>query len=98
MATCFLNHVYLCLPPVHTSHGLQPLDNSVFNASKAAYRKELASLARLTDSEPIDKINFIQCYAKARKEGMTRKNVQAGFRTTGNWPINRHKALTYPEI
>lgn len=98
MATCFVNNVYLCFLPAHTSHGLQPLDNGVFNASKTAYRKELAKLARLTDSTPVDKINFIRCYAKARKEGMSKKNIQAGRRATGKWPINRTRALTHPEV
>jgi len=98
MITCFFNNVYLCFLPAHTSHGLQPLDNGVFNASKATYRKELAKLSTLTDSTPVDKINFIRCYAKARKEGMTKKTIQSAWRVTGNWPINRNKALVHPEV
>ncbi|KAM4067703.1 DDE superfamily endonuclease [Hirsutella rhossiliensis] len=60
MATCFLNNIYCCYLPSHCSHGLQPLDNGVFNAIKAAYRKELDRLASLTDSAPVDKVNFIR--------------------------------------
>ncbi|RKK06589.1 hypothetical protein BFJ65_g18487 [Fusarium oxysporum f. sp. cepae] len=37
----------------HGSHAT-PLDNGIFNASKAAYRKELEKLASLTDSAPVD--------------------------------------------
>ncbi|KAM5528598.1 transposase [Fusarium oxysporum f. sp. phaseoli] len=55
MATCFLNNVYCCYLPAHCSHGLQPLDNGVFNALKAAYRRELERFASLTDSAPMDK-------------------------------------------
>ncbi|KAH7464599.1 hypothetical protein FOMA001_g17669 [Fusarium oxysporum f. sp. matthiolae] len=98
MATCFLNNVYCCYLPAHCSHGLQPLDNGVFNASKAAYRKELQKLATLTDSAPVDKVNFIKAYAKAREVGMTKKNILSGWRVTGNWPISRRKALMHPEI
>jgi hypothetical protein len=98
MALCFLNNVYCCYLPAHCSHGLQPLDNGVFNASKAAYRKELQKLASLTDSAPVDKVNFIRAYAKAREIGMTRKNILSGWRVTGNWPISRSKALRHPEI
>src|SRR6478752_4827897 len=98
MATCFLNNVYCCYLPAHCSHGLQPLDNGVFNASKAAYRKELEKLASLTDSAPIDKVNFIRAYAKAREVAMTSKNILSGWRVTGNWPISRAKALRHPEI
>ena len=98
MATCFLNNVYYCHLPVHCSHGLQPLDNGVFNASKAAYRKGLQKLASLTDSAPVDKVNFIKAYAKAREVGMTKKNILSGWRVTGNWPISRRKALIHAEI
>ncbi|KAJ0133039.1 hypothetical protein HZ326_23888 [Fusarium oxysporum f. sp. albedinis] len=98
MVTCFLNNVYCCYLPAHCSHGLQPLDNGVFNASKAAYRKELQKLTSLTDSAPVDKVNFIKAYAKAREVGMTKKNILSGWRVTGNWPISRRKALTHPEI
>ncbi|KAM5529241.1 transposase [Fusarium oxysporum f. sp. phaseoli] len=98
MATCFLNNVYCCYLPAHCSHGLQPLDNGVFNASKAAYRKELQKLTSLTDSAPVEKVNFIKAYAKARAVGMTKKNILSGWRVTGNWPISRRKALMYPKI
>ncbi|KAM6513715.1 hypothetical protein FALCPG4_18977 [Fusarium falciforme] len=98
MATCFLNNVYCCYLPAHCSHGLQPLDNGVFNASKAAYRRELEKFASLTDSTPMDKVNFIRAYAKARRVGMTEKNILSGWRVTGNWPISRAKALRHPEI
>jgi DDE superfamily endonuclease len=98
MATCFLNNVYCCYLPAHCSHGLQPLDNGIFNAVKAAYRKELGKLASLTDSAPVDKVNFIRAYAKAREVGMTKKNILASWRVTGNWPISRVKALKHPEI
>ncbi|CAG7554323.1 unnamed protein product [Fusarium equiseti] len=76
----------------------QPLDNGVFNASKAAYRKELQKLASLTDSAPVDKVNFIKAYARARAVGMTKKNILSGWRVTGNWQISRRKAFMHPEI
>ncbi|KAL9561289.1 hypothetical protein ACKAV7_014644 [Fusarium commune] len=77
---------------------LQPLDNGVFNASKTAYRKELQKLTSLTDSAPVDKVNFLKAYARARAVGMTKKNILSGWRVTGNWPISRRKALMHPEI
>jgi hypothetical protein len=65
---------------------------------KSAYRKELGNLASLTDSAPVDKVNFIRTYAKAREIGFTQKNIRAGWRVTGNWPISKAKALRHPEI
>ncbi|TVY62599.1 hypothetical protein Focb16_v004339 [Fusarium oxysporum f. sp. cubense] len=76
MATCFLNNVYYCYLPTHCSHGLQPLDNGVFNASKAAYRKELQKLTSLTDSAPVDKVNFIKAYARARAVALMHPEIQ----------------------
>ena len=75
MATCFLNNVYYCYLPAHCSHGFQPLDNGPFNALKMAYRKELEKLAFLTNSTPVDKVNFIRAYTKAQEVGMTSKNI-----------------------
>ena len=46
----------------------------------------------------MDKINFIRCYAAARKVGLTKKIILSGWRVTGNWPISRTKALRHPEI
>ena len=98
MAACFRSNIFLCYLPAHCSHGLQPLDNGVFNALKAFYRRELGKLASLMDSAPVDKISFIQCLARAREAAFTLKNIQAGWRVTGNWPISRWKALKHPEI
>ncbi|KAK2469128.1 hypothetical protein H9L39_19226 [Fusarium oxysporum f. sp. albedinis] len=98
MATCFLNNVYCCYLPALCSHGLQPFDNGDFNVVKGACRKELQKLASLTDSAPVDRVNFIRAYAKAREAGMRKEIVLPGWRLTGNWPINRHRALSQPEI
>lgn len=47
---------------------------------------------------PVNKINFIRCYAKARQEGMTKNNIKSGFRVTGNWVVSRQKAMRHPKI
>jgi hypothetical protein len=65
---------------------------------KAAYRKELKEFNFNNDARLMDKINFIRAYNKARTAGLTKKNIQSAFRTTGNWLINRIKALSHPEI
>ncbi|EWZ28117.1 hypothetical protein FOZG_18184 [Fusarium oxysporum Fo47] len=49
-------------------------------------------------AQPVDKVNFIRAYAKAREAGMRKKIILSGWRFTGNWPINRYKALAHPEI
>jgi hypothetical protein len=98
MTFCFFNNIYCCYFPSHCSHEMQPLDNGPFNAVKAAYRKKLEQFNFNNDSHPVDKINFIKAYGKARVAGLTEKNIQTAFETTGNWPISRRKALSHPEI
>ncbi|RKL09127.1 hypothetical protein BFJ70_g16700 [Fusarium oxysporum] len=45
----------------------------------------------------MDKVNFIRAYAKARRVGMTKKNILSRWMATGSWPISRSKALRHPE-
>jgi hypothetical protein len=73
MAFYFLNNIYFCYFPDYCSHVTQPLDNDLFNAAKAAYRKELKQFNLDTDARPVDKINFIKAYSKAREAGLTEK-------------------------
>ena len=98
MAFCFLNNIYCLYFPAHCSHGMQPADNGPFNVLKASYRKHLSLLNSLTDSAPVDKVNFLRCYSKAREEALTKRTILGGFRVTGVWPISRITALDHPEI
>jgi hypothetical protein len=90
----FLNNIYCCYLPAYCSYSLQLLDNSVFNTLKTVYRKELQKLASLTDSTPVDKVNFIYTH----KIRITSKNILSSWRVTRNWPILYTKALQHPEI
>ncbi len=94
MAICFQNNIFCCYLPAHTSHGLQPLDNGPFNALKAAYRKELSQYSILTDSTPMDKINFIRAYAKAQQIGLTQKNCHREYRCRERWRVNSRESLS----
>ncbi|KAJ3453537.1 hypothetical protein MRS44_017784 [Fusarium solani] len=95
----WLERVYLpqTMPADDSDARLIILDGHGSHAT-AAYRRELEKFASLTDSTPMDKVNFIRVYAKARQVGMTKKNILSGWRVTGNWPISRTKALRHPEI
>ncbi|KAK1837848.1 transposase [Colletotrichum chrysophilum] len=76
MWECYTNNVHLLFLPPHTSHVLQPLDQSVFSPVKAAYRKELSYLTQWNDSTIIGKRNFISCYQEARLAGLTETNKE----------------------
>ncbi|RYP12900.1 hypothetical protein DL765_007116 [Monosporascus sp. GIB2] len=51
------SHTPVCIVEkyLHTSHGIQPLDNGKFNLGKKEYRAELNRLNSLDDSSPSDK-------------------------------------------
>jgi 4-hydroxybenzoate polyprenyltransferase len=96
MWTCYINNVHLLFLPPHTSHVLQPLDQSVFGPVKAAYRKELGYLSQWNDSTIVGKRNFIGCYQKARLAGLTMDNIKSGWKYTGLWPVSMAKPLMSP--
>ncbi|OHW97453.1 transposase [Colletotrichum incanum] len=96
MWTCYINNVYLLFLPPHTSHVLQPLDQSIFGPVKAAYRKELGYLSQWNDSTIVGKRNFIGCYQKARLAGLTMDNIKSGWKYTGLWPVSMAKPLMSP--
>ena len=77
---------------------MQPVNNGPFNVLKTSYRKHLSLLNSLTDSAPVNKVNFLRCYAKPREEALTNRTIRGGFRVTGVWPISRETALQHPEI
>lgn len=97
MVECFRTNIFLAYLPAHTSHGLQALDNGIFNVLKVAYEKLISQLNSITESAPVSKINFVRCLVEARK-AITERTIRGGFSHTGTWPINRQKALSHPEI
>ncbi|KAI1004150.1 hypothetical protein K3495_g4060 [Podosphaera aphanis] len=96
MFMCFQNNVNLLFLPSHTSHVLQPLDQSVFGPLKTANRKQLGLIAEWDAGTVIGKRNFITCYSKARQAALTSKNIISGGKWTGLWPVNVTKPLSSP--
>jgi 4-hydroxybenzoate polyprenyltransferase len=93
MYLCFQHNIHLLYLPPHTSHVLQPLDLSVFSPLKHSYRKQIGYLSHQTDSSPIGKQNFLSCYQKARKDGLTASNIKSGWKASGLWPVSSAKPL-----
>ena len=83
MYLCYINKIHLLYLPPHTSHVLQPLDQSVFGPLKAAYRKELGYLEQWNDSTVVGKRNFLSYYRKARQSALIAQNIRAGWKSTG---------------
>lgn len=96
MYLCYTHKIYLLFLPPHTSHVLQPLDQSIFGPFKALYKKELGYLDQWVDSTVVGKRNFLACYRKARQAAFTSQNIRSGWRATGLWPISLTRPLSSP--
>ncbi|CCF32189.1 transposase [Colletotrichum higginsianum] len=94
MWQCIQHNIYLIFLPAHTSHVLQPLDQSVFRPLKAAYRKYLGYLNLWNDSTIAGKRNFLNCYRRARKDALTAQIIKSGWKHTGLWPISLLRPLS----
>jgi hypothetical protein len=84
--------------PSHSSHILQPLDVGVFSVLKRLYRGEVANLSRFSETQPIQKRQFIEYYKKARAKALTDQYVKAGWRGTGLHPYNPRKVLQSSQV
>ena len=81
----------LCLP-AHTTHICQPLDVGVFGPLARSYKTHIESLTRFSTYN-IDKTDFLTIVQKARKDGISSKNVESAWRATGLMPYNPFMVL-----
>ena len=93
MWLCHSNNIHVIYLPAHTSHVLQPLDLSIFSPLKHGYRKYLNQLNNWSESTVLGKQAMIQCVQKARQDALTSKNIRAGWKATGLWPVSIAKPL-----
>ena len=74
---CIVNRIILLLLPLHYSHLMQPLDISVFHSLKQATRSALKQFYH-TDIMRLQKVEWFNCFIKARETALTVKNIKAG--------------------
>jgi len=98
MWKCHENKVVVFYLPPHSSHVLQPLDLTCFSPVKGRYREQIANLARYDDASAVKKAKFLDCYQKASQEGLSEKNIKAGWRAAGLHPWNPHKAIHSSQV
>ncbi|RKK10896.1 hypothetical protein BFJ66_g18057 [Fusarium oxysporum f. sp. cepae] len=83
----------LYLPP-HSSHITQPFDVGVFGPAKAYFQRLAKKYAAFNTKGPIHKQRFITIYKEATDIAITPRNIRAGFKSAGIWPISLEKALS----
>jgi hypothetical protein len=98
MWECRQNNIQLCFLPPHTSHILQPLDLGCFGPEKRRYREEIRKMASSGDTGMVHKLHFIQCYQKARTEGLSQRNIRSSWKAAGVVPWNPQKVLASSQI
>ena len=98
MIACYINKIHVLYLPPHSSHILQPLDLAPFSVIKSSYRKQIAALSSLDDAAPIKKERFISLYDEARRAGLSRSVIQAGWRATGLVPYNPEQVIASSQV
>ena len=81
--------IILTFPP-HCSHRMQPLDVSVFGPFKTYYDQAATEYLLSNKGKGLTIYNLATISATAFCKAFTIENVQAGFRKTGIFPLNRN--------
>lgn len=87
--------IILCLV-AHTTHRCQPCDVGVFGPLAASWKSEVMMVAR--KSQKITKYNLLKHYTNARSKAFTASTIQASFRKTGIWPVDRTVPARLPSL
>ena len=98
MWDCYQHNIHILYLPAHSSHILQPLDLAPFSVIKSKYRKQIADLAALDDAAPIKKESFITIYDQARRSGLAKPVIQAGWRATGLVPYDLDRVISSSQV
>jgi DDE superfamily endonuclease len=84
--------IVLCLP-AHTTHLLQPLDVGPFRPLAIAYKTGIQERGYLNPVYSVDKLEFLEVYKTARLRGISKENIQKGWRNAGLEPFDPKTVL-----
>ena len=88
MVACAINLIFFCCLVPHSSHIAQPLDVGCFSVLKLNFRRYLEPYGYDNVGAAISKQIFLHCYAPARTAAFTPRNIRAGWRAAGLWPVD----------
>lgn len=80
--------IVLAFPP-HTSHKIQPLDLVVFGILKRAWNRLLHKLLKRIGGRKLTREEWWMIFLLCVGEALTVRNIQAGFRVAGVFPVDR---------
>ena len=82
------NQIHLVCLPSHTTHYLQPLDQSVFRSLKHFFNQATSSWVKLHPGRRITPLQFGELICEAWGKAATTQNAIFGFKATGIFPFN----------
>ena len=82
--------IILFVLPAHSSHLLQPLDIAVFGPFKRHYYSECAKCLASHMGMNITRHEICSLASSAYLKSFSQMNIQAGFKKTGIFPLNRN--------
>ena len=82
------NNIDVLALPAHSSHFLQPLDQTPFASLKHHWKKELRVYNRKKLGVAFAKPQFFLVFPRAWRLGMCPENIRAGFAMAGLWPLD----------
>lgn len=82
------NNIHVMCIPAHCSHIVQALDSVPFALFKQYWQEELQHYNFLKRGKPLTKGDFWKVFWPAFKDAMSVRNIQAGFRRTGIYPVD----------
>lgn len=84
--------ILFTLPP-NTSHLTQPLDKGCFGPLKCEWRKACHDFMAKNPSKVVSRYSFCSVFSIAWLQAMSMKNIIAGFRVTGIFPVDCSKLI-----
>jgi hypothetical protein len=68
-----------------------------FSPLSAAYRRSVQNYAP-TGFATLDRVVFTKLYTQARQMTLTERNIRAGWKRAGIWPLNKQNLLDDPAV
>jgi DDE superfamily endonuclease len=94
---CLKHDIHPLYLPAHATHKLQPPDVGPFSPLSAAYRRLVQDYTP-TGFATLDRVVFTKLYTQARQTTLTERNIRAGWKRAGIWPLNKQKVLEDPSV
>ena len=90
---CFMaaHKIHVVQFPPHCTHFLQPFDSVIYALLKKHWQDRMRLWNRQNAGQKLAKSSFFIPFVNAWRKAMTPANIQAAFRKTGVWPLDKSR-------